>query len=408
MEKISRATLSGMLALALSACGGDPADSPIQHGGSSASRSQEATVPPADAERLASGIQFSVGLSMDGDVLAWGDNAYGQLGNGTLSRSLVPRQVDGLSGVRGVSAGAFHVLATTQAGEVWGWGSNHYHQLGTRNMYGATRPFPIEGMSNVRMTSSNAYHNVALTRDGGVFIWGRMANINTVTPQPVRGLSGSRAVAAGFDFALALKPDGSVWGWGLNTSNQLAQSRRLNVTTEAVQVEGIDQVVAIATGFTHALALREDGSVWAWGNNTYAQVGNGNGSRPNRVEGLPLPANGKLGIKAIIASPYNSAVLYADGSVWAWGRNFHGQLGSQAGAIVRKPVRLSLPGTAAALTMSFNTILVLNTDGTVYGIGANADGQIGNNTNVHTTVPVQTSGIDGNGFLDLGKSAGGN
>lgn len=405
MEKTIRLAAASLVAFALAGCGANTAEE--IRGGSSASRAQEnITVPPADNERLGAGAQFSVGLAMDGQVYAWGENNYGQLGNGTLERSLVPHTVPGLSGVRAVSAGAFHVLATKQDGSLWGWGSNHMQQLAAGPSNGHTVPLPVAGLSQVRTVSANAYHNVALTRDGGVYAWGRMAGVTRRVPSPIQGLSGARAVSAGYDFALALKPDGTVWGWGSNMSNELAQPRNVPVAGEPVQIEGIDKVVAIVTGHYHSLALREDGSIWGWGSNYYSQVGKGSGNRPARIEGLP--DTGAREVKGMAASPSNSAVLYSDGSVWAWGRNFHGQLGIHAGNVVRAPVRLALPGEAVALAMSYDTILVLNKDGSVYGIGLNTSGQLGNNTTVSTNTPVQVAGAAGNGYLNLGKSASGN
>jgi alpha-tubulin suppressor-like RCC1 family protein len=173
-----------------------------------------------------------------------------------------------------------------------------------------------------------------------------------------------------------------------------------------LRVNGLENVTAIAAGNNHALALRADGSVWAWGRNNFNQAGNGTGTSPSAIEGLPKVDNSTVKVKALAASAYNSAVLYSDGSVWAWGRNYYGQLGLDKGEVVRKPVRLTIPGVAVGLAMASDTIIVLNKDGSVYGIGVNSSGQIGNNSQTNVLVPTQVSGAGGHGFLDLGKSAG--
>lgn len=404
MEKTFRFGAASLAALLLSACGGNSPDSQLTSGGSSASRAnaEPEYVALQDSERLATGLGFTAGLHADGQVYTWGNNSYGQLGNGTLTGSPVPLPVEGLSNVRSLSAGAFHVVAALQDGTVSAWGSNHYGQLGMRKGAGRTVPGLVVGMSAVKAVSANVFNNLALTRDGGVWGWGRMAGVTTPVPTPVEGLSGSVAVSAGQEFGLALK-DGQVWAWGSNLSYELGLPKRVSYSYAPVRLDGLDDVRAISAGYNHALALRADGSVWGWGSNVYGQLGNHNGHQPGRIDGLPA-SNGSTTIKMIVAAPYNSAVLYSDGSVWAWGRNVYRHI-DQTGNTVRKPARVMIPGTAVALAVSGSSILVLNKDGTVYGIGGNSDGQLGNNTTSATNVPVQATGVGGRGYLDLGKSA---
>jgi alpha-tubulin suppressor-like RCC1 family protein len=411
MKKTIITALAGAVAVALGGCGSNTSDAPVLQGGSSASRSSVvAHVAPLDHERLVAREQFSVGLAMDGLVYAWGGNTYGQLGNGALNDSLVPVAVKGMSNVRAISAGEYHVIATTQDGSVWGWGSNHFRQLGTLPLPvgglsstqpadpGTTTPRLIHGLPRVRTVASNIFHNVAIAQEGGVYSWGSMAGVITRVPTPVAGLSDARAVAAGGDFALALRPDGSVWGWGSNVFNVLSTDRSVSQSASPVRIDGLENVVGIAAGAYHGLALRADGSVWTWGWDFAAPSGKGQGIRPVAVDGLPASA-----VRSIAASPHNSAVLYQDGSVWAWGRNYYAQLGSR-NANVSKPVRVTVPGVTAALSISGGTIMLLNRDGTVYGIGANSRGQLGNNTRYNSSTPVQTTGVGGKGNLNLGKS----
>ncbi|HZH78690.1 MAG TPA: RCC1 repeat-containing protein, partial [Archangium sp.] len=170
------------------------------------------------------GFSHSLAVRPDGTVWAWGNNTYGQLGDGTNTRRHTPVRVNGLSGVVAVAAGGGHSVAVRGDGTVWTWGNNMFGQLG-------------DGTTTER--------------------W---------TPMQVRGLSGVVAVAAGGASSLAVREDGTAWAWGDNDTGQLGDGTSTRRWTP-VQVNGLSDVVAVATGGTHSLAARKDGTVWAWGYN---------------------------------------------------------------------------------------------------------------------------------------------
>lgn len=415
----NRIALSLALATAalLSGCGGATQDggdtqaAGLQSGQLSGVRGLAAApqfVAPQDVDRIATGNSNTVALASNGTVYAWGNNAYGQLGNGTATSSKVPVLVKNLGPILAVAAGSYHVLALGQDGSVWAWGANMSGQLGNRQLsYASGLAAKVVGLSEVKAVSAGLAHSVAVKQDGSVWGWGTLPGQPSVAPAQVKGLSGVQTVAAGADFNLALKNDGSVWGWGGNANGQLGNGPGTRYASAPVQALGIDKVVALAAGEVHALALRRDGSVWSWGANYYGQRGVvGASPLPRPVGGLPVPVNGASGVKAVVAGPYNSAVLYTDGSVWAWGDNSIGQLGNGTMIRANAPVRLNTVANIAALSISNRFIILLGADGTVYSFGANNDGQLGNNTLSRATVPVQVVGLSGVGYLNLGKSTG--
>ncbi|MGB9825198.1 MAG: invasin domain 3-containing protein, partial [Desulfofundulus sp.] len=159
----------------------------------------------------------SLEVKSDGTVWAWGNNNFGQLGDGTTINHATPVQVKNLTGVVAVAAGYYHSLALKSDGTVWAWGSNHYGQLG-------------DG------TTTDRY-----------------------TPVQVQNLTDVVAVAANDFYSLALKSDGTVWAWGDNSYGRLGDGTTTNRTVP-VQVKNLTSVVAIAAGSWHPLALKSDGT----------------------------------------------------------------------------------------------------------------------------------------------------
>src|SRR5690242_3010401 len=154
----------------------------------------------------------------------------------------------------------------------------------------------------------------------------------TVAASPP-GLDHVVAMAAGGSHALALRADGTVWGWGTNSDWELGVTTAAGMmgSDTPVPATGLEQVRGLATGDDHGIALRADGSVWAWGKNDHGQVGVPQGEncpyhpRPCVQAAVAVP--GLSGIKAVAATEDSSFALGADGTVWAWGANEKGQLG---------------------------------------------------------------------------------
>lgn len=403
------ATLSAILAL--SGCGSETPEPTVSRSESGSARlHQPVTLIQADADRLSSGINFVSGLASTGQVYAWGGNSYGQLGMFQGAASPAPVMVAGLSSITAVRAGGYHGAALRSDGTVWTWGNNSYGQLGIGGLSAVVAsPRMVTGISGVKALAAGYSHTAALTAGGVVWSWGKMPGRYATTPAKLWGMNAPvHSIAAGADFALALGVDGSLYGWGGNASGQTGIGRFNSTVPNPVKLPGLTMVQAMSAGRAHALALRSDGTVWAWGSNSDGQLGaaGGDSARARAVAGLPTPLAGAASIKAIVAGVHNSAVIYADGSVWMWGGNGGGQFGDGSVQGSPVPVKLNALSNVAAITIGEGFVSVLKKDGTVYGTGANGSGQLGNNTMTSTRTPVQVSGLSGFGYLKLGASAG--
>src|SRR5207237_1361854 len=155
----------------------------------------------------------------------------------------------------------------------------------------------------------------------------------SAVPVRVRGLWGVTAISAGEVWSLALRADGTVWAWGDNSWGQLANDQVGVPSPTPVRVRGLAGMVAVAAGYAHGLALGRDGTVWAWGDDEVGQLGDGGayGSRPTPGRVAVLAGVTAVATGSAFGSSHSLA-LEADGSVWAWGNNSDGQLGRATGS----------------------------------------------------------------------------
>ncbi|MCA1831636.1 MAG: hypothetical protein ABR548_02225 [Actinomycetota bacterium] len=276
---------------------------------------------------------------MDGGVWGWGANGAGQLGLGYDGGGLncqcewVPHKTVGLSGVSAVAAGSGMSLALKSDGTVWSWGNNWYGQLGDNSsIQWRNVPQQVPGLSGVVAVAAGLTHGLALKSDGTVWGWGdnRASQVGpggTMIPAPIHvgGLPGVVAIAAGGYASYALTAAGSVWAWGANDQGQLANGATGDPIAIPSPVVGLTDVVQVAGGSYHALALKSDGKVWGWGANFYGELGDGTlYSAPRTVPGQAM---GLSGVTSIAAGADHSLALKSDRTVWGWGDSLAGEGG---------------------------------------------------------------------------------
>ena len=370
-----------------------------------------------------------------GPVVASGSNSFGQLGNGSTINASSPVPVGGLSQVTTVAAGGYHSLALTASGNVYDWGNGGYGQLGNGARNPATAPVKVKGsggtgvLSNVVAVAGGMYHSLALTTTGHVFAWGYNGNgqlgngstTSSTTPVEVKGPGGSGvlsnvvAIAAGGFHSVAVTAAGHVYSWGYNGFGQLGNGTTTGSTTP-IEVQGtggtgaLSGIVAAAAGGYHSLALTATGNVYAWGNDGNGQLGNG---RTNLSSSTPIEVQGTggtgvlSGIVALAGGGYHSLALTASGAVYAWGNDSNGQLGNGTTTNSSRPAAVLGVGGPGPLTgvrtiaagFSFS---LATTNATVDGFGQNNDGQLGNGTTTTASTPVVLSGLGGAGEAAAG------
>jgi alpha-tubulin suppressor-like RCC1 family protein len=296
------------------------------------------------------------------------------------------------------------------------WGYNDFGQVGD----GTTthRPLPLLINPSVATAAAGGSHTLAVLNNGTMLAWGyngagELGDGTTTdrhTPVAVPGLTGVRttanSVAAGWYHSLALKADGTVWAWGYNAAGQLGNGTTTN-SSRPVQVRGpngvgfLTNIVAVAAGVYHSLALRSDGTVWAWGYNYYGQLGNAtlqDSVYPVQVH--DSSGSGTLtNIRAIAAGAGHSVALTTSGMVLTWGWNFYGQLGNGNTTDRMLPGPLTSLSGVATIAAGYAHTLAGKTDGTVWNWGSNFYSQLGDGTTTDRHAPVQVHGVGNSGML---------
>ncbi len=413
----------------------------------------------------------------NGGVKCWGFNGSGQLGNGGTENAVTPQPVLGLeSGVVTIVSGAGHICALTSGAGVQCWGDNYFGELGNGQSGSgafASTPQQVTGLESgvVAITAGNSnFHTCAVTSRGGVKCWGSnyegqlgngsygLDNI-TSTPWPVTGLeSGVVAVAAGGGHTCALTSGGLVKCWGSNSENQLGTGTSDNTMPLPQHVEGFldsswigwlldsrimgsvvingpavvsntlipsrlsvdgslllqassvgEQFVSVTAGGEYTCALTSKGGVKCWGANFAGQLGNGgtaDSTAPQHVASL------ESGVRAVGAGYAHACALTSEGGVKCWGANFNGQLGNggTADAVIPQQVKELDSGVVAVAAGGGSSLggghtCALTSGGAVKCWGRNDAGQLGNGGTMDATTPQQVSGLE-SGVVEVAAGGG--
>jgi alpha-tubulin suppressor-like RCC1 family protein len=357
-----------------------------------------ATALPAQARVTAAPSQPQV-------VASWGFNGDGLLGDGTTADRSRYGDTSFADDVVQVAGGYHHALALRSDGTVWAWGFNGAGELGDGSTTTRTTPVRVTGLTGITQVAAGAEFSLALRSDGTVWAWGQnvygelgdgtISNHET-TPVQVTGLAGVIKIAAGGFHGLALRSDGTVWAWGVNNYGQLGNGRTDDGSAVPVKITALSQVTAIAAGWGSSVAiLAGDASVWAWGGNESGQLGDG--TLVTRTTPVRVTQIGTVHIAGVTVGRDFAAILSTDGSVWAWGDDTAGQLGNAPMATpVTRPVNTVRAGSGITqFSAGENHVLARKSDGTVLAWGDNTHGELGDGTTVSVTGPVQVTGLTG-------------
>ncbi|MDT7506838.1 InlB B-repeat-containing protein [Bifidobacterium sp. H6bp22N] len=360
---------------------------------------------------------FSVGVASDGNAYAWGDNQYGQLGQDSKKTTLrntpaavpLPDGADSSFTYTQVAAGGAHVLAIGSDQTVYSWGANDRGQLGNGSKTAQSLPKPVKSADGqpfkAVQVSAGLADSAAIDTQGRVYTWGSehdnsytysTAKLTPTLAQDPEGSSqGLHAVQVSvkWSFVMALDADGSIYTWGYNNWGQLGNNTTSSAyTTTPVTVPDPNdtgkrlQATRISAGATHALAIGQDGTAWAWGANPDGRLGDGTQTRRTAPKQVRNPKDSSKGFQVaqINAGMYHSLAIDTNGLAWAWGWNYYGQLGTVSSRLV--PTQVSSPASQGNTGTGFTSAQIsgggihsvaIGKDGNAYSWGANTYGQLG-------------------------------
>ena len=306
---------------------------------------------------LAAGYYHTCVLTTSGGVECWGYNTSGQLGDGTTTDRYTPVGVVGLgNGVAAIALGGYHTCALTTGGAVECWGDNEYGQLGDGTTTSSDTPVPVSGLaSGVTAITAGDGQTCALLAGGAVKCWGRNdygqlgdgATANLSTPVAVTGLaSGVAAIAGGGYHTCALTVSGAVECWGGNEDGQLGDGTTTDHHTPVAVTGLASGVTAISTHGWFTCALVTGQGVECWGDNSYGQMGDGTTTERN----VPVPVKGLAnGVTAISAGGWHTCALTAGGGLECWGLNTSGELGD--GTYTSATIPVDVQGLASRVSI---------------------------------------------------------
>jgi alpha-tubulin suppressor-like RCC1 family protein len=353
------------------------------------------------------------GLIVTPELWGWGRGNDGALGNNALAVRPTPvTTFAGGTNWKQVSGGYNYTAAIKTDGTLWtfGQGADPFNGLVLRGKLGVNdatqRNIPVTtfaGGTNWKSVAGGIHHTAAIKTDGSLWIWGANNNgqlgINnaTLTLTPVTTFAGGntwKSVTCGEYYTAAIKTDGSLWTWGRNAEGQLGinaagDTRSTPVTTFA----GGTTWKQVSAGSAHTAAIKTDGSLWTWGAQFNGELGiNVGGAFQGR--GTPVTTFvGGTTWKSVSCGGQFTTAIKTDGSLWTWGANNNGQLGTNDAIVRSIPVTTFAGGTNWKQVDAGAITAAIKTDGTLWVWGGNTSlGQLGINTTSNTTrsTPVTT------------------
>lgn len=352
-------------------------------------------------QSIDAGANHTLAIRNDGTLWSWGNNDWGKLGQTqTTISNPIPNVVGNENNWQTISAGDWHSAGIKTDGKLWTWGNNFYGQCGNGTS-GVSADGSLQqiGNENWFMVSCGLYYTLLIKSDGTLWSMGDntygqhgLGNSFSITPAQIGTDNIWKQVSANYNYSIGLKTNGTLWAWGTGyLGNGI-------ISTSNIPVQiGIDSDWdKIATSGT--FAIKTNGTLWGWGYNQFGQLGDGTTiNKPNPVQ-IGTDTNW---IK--ISNHYNHTLANrTDNSIWAWGDNDYGQLGDAT--LIDKIIPLQIGAETNWSTISNGEFfsIAIKSDGTLFTWGVNYDGRLGIGSTTNANIPTQVScfPLNTDNFLD--------
>jgi len=309
-------------------------------------------------------------------------------------------------------SGGYHTIGIKNNGTLFGWGNNDAGQMGIGNTSagGILPPYlptQIWSDNNWKLAAAGQHNSYAIKYDGTLWAWGDNqygqlgkgnfnSTIQNYTPKKVGTNNDWKYVSAGYFHVIAIKNNGTLWAWGRNNNGQLGDGTTTNRNVP-IQIGTDNDWVSVKGGGLHSLALKSNGSLWAWGSNNVGQLG-----EISFNTYIPFQVGIDYDWKQITCGDYHSGAVKQNGTLWMWGYNNSGQLGT--GTITNEdfPVQIGTDNDWKDVSAGYGFTNAIKLNGTIWCFGDNLNGAFINNPNNPILTPIMSNNSSENNNIISG------
>jgi alpha-tubulin suppressor-like RCC1 family protein len=333
------------------------------------------------------------------ELYAWGQNSNGELGQSSVVPRSSPVQIGALYW-SDVSTLDRTVLAVRQDATLWAWGRNSNGQVGDNTVINRSSPVQIGTLTTWQSVRAGGYHSLAKKTDGTLWSWGNnfrgQLGTNNITyrssPVQIGALTTWANLAAGSRHSLATKNDGTLWAWGYNFLGQLGinLSSSYSQRSSPVQVGALTNWSRPSASGQNSASVKTDGTLWTWGSNNAGQLG----TNDTAYRSSPVQVGGLADWAQVSAGTDFTTAIKTTGTIWSWGSNSGGKLGTGSAISGRSsPAQIGALTNWMSVSGTQGHVIASKVDGTVWGWGQGYAGAIGNNSSSNQDSPVQIGSL---------------
>lgn len=336
--------------------------------------------------------------AVSGQLWGWGFNLFeGEVGDGTtIDRSSPVREVSSSTDWCMVSGGDTQTSAIKSSGTLWSWGGGFTGALGNSSTVSSSSPVQEISYSNNWCQVSNGYLTAAIKTSGQLWAWGsnlagEIGDNTTISKSsPVQEISSSTdwcMVSSGKFNTSAIKTSGTLWAWGCNDDGQLGSNTTTNSSSPVQEITSSINWCQVSASRRNAFGIKTSGQLWAWGRNNCGGAGDQSGiNRSSPVQEISSSTDWNL----VASGISHASAIKTSGTLWSWGLNDKGQLGDNTLTAASSPVQEISSSTDWNLVSGkADQTSALKKSGQIWGWGENGSGQLGDNTQTSRSSPVQ-------------------
>lgn len=336
------------------------------------------------------GFGHSVALKTNGTLWVWGEEAYTNYKN-----KVKPVQVGTDTDWAMIACGFMHIVALKSDGTIWAYRSPFRYVEDKLFSY---KPLQIDSDSDWVQIASNLINTIAIKTNGTLWMWNdtikgakttkqKQPKDDEISPVQIGNNKDWAFVASGGKHNAALKLDGSLWTWGYNNEGQLGLSDTISRTMPVSIISDPDWL-RVACGDVHTIAIKKNGSLWGWGRNDSGQLGLGHTFRNQTT---PVQIGVDADWTMVAAGGEYTVALKKNGTLWAWGTNYYGQLGLGDYVYRDKPTLIGTDADWEYVACGWTHTLAIKTNGTMWAWGDNSQRQLGFLVGQEKLVPTQVA-----------------